>query len=525
MQEELTQTRSALEMHQDVQQVNSQSRLVADWELNQSKGIDECCADMLLRGDRVSVKHNEDRNLNGKVNSAPLQKDEIGWRTPQRKCLYPDKQNLGWNEDISKATEEVDKNLNLGNGCELLFQFSAKRMDLIERDGAWQRKEMKISPGRKCRNGYEISIDLLKPKGYCGAGNEEKDQQRNEVKQKVCLRFERRFKSAPKERTHRNNDETIKSNKVHLYPFSEAKWIKDKNDDKDCEYFIIKDSRLSPKRDTMQNIDVRKGLVNIESPTVANEHLKISSLQLVPKNSADERQKTDSKVHPEERRKEESKRNVMKVVCSTKFRTDGHNENEDGINDGTFDVDNMLTMSSVSLRETLKLLGRITASSMLLTDKQILQLMESGNLKISKFLTIKKLLLSIHPSKYVSVAKEGRPRKEIAALLSAVLEFIDRCEKILKKAKGLSNLDFYERNDTEIDCTKRGIVIGKMPPISVMSYNYKSDVDNDDHQPESTKKKKKKNKIEPIKTKKIHAKKGDIYIFPSQYRNLHCQIT
>ena len=493
-----------LGMEKGLQQSNPKAYLTEDWKFTQVGGIDEY-AEVFLKNERASIRLTRNRNRNEKAKSAPLQKGGIGRRIQQGQCLNQETKSSGRDEEVSDLKHN---SLKLGDDSELLFQFTAKRMDLVKRGGVWQKKELAISQNRKCAAEYDISIDLLKGKGYAGASNSQKTQQRNEIKQKVCLRFERRFKSAPKERIQRNSDETVKSSKIRLYPFYEAKWGKDEIIDKECAFLLRKEVKSNSKMGAIEFTDFGKSLVDSENEEKANDHLKISSLQLVPKKILSDNQKTDSKVQAEENRKEEPMVNVMKVVCSPKPKLTAQEEG-DRNNESSPDLTNLLMTNSGSLRETIKLIARITASSMLLTDKQILKLMERGNLKISKFLIIKKLLLSIHPHKYDSSVKESQPRKEIVSLLFAVLGFIDRCEKILKEVKGMSSLELFEKREAEIDCTERGVVVGKMPAISVVSYNHKSDIDNEDYQDSSSGKKKKSRRL--TKRKEICVTKGDFF--------------
>ena len=489
-------------MSQEWLNMNSKpSNYMSDWEFHPAK---QKCAEVIM-SEQGSAEGKGGRSNSGKINTALQEKVSRTSRTPQGKTLFIEKQNLE-NEEVLQARDLSKKNSKIVDDYDLYLQFTTKRIDLVQRDFSYQKKENKSSQAKKCQNEYEISVDLFKPKSPGGVEDEEKRSLRkNEVKQNVCSRFERRFKSAPKERTHRSNDETIKSSKIRLYPFYEAKWKKEQRNDEGCTYLVAKEVKSNEKADGTRLIDFGKGFLNIDESSKVTEHLKVSSLQLAPKKTGDEAQRNDTNVESKEKEKRDSDIKIMQVVCSPRPKPN-EEENANEISEGSFDLANLLMMNSSSLRETLSLLARITASSMMLTNKQILKLIENGDLNISRFLIIKKLLLTIHPHQYPSIAGVGRPRKEIVSLLFAVLEFIDRCEKILKQAKGISSIELYENGNGEIDCTKRGVVIGKMPAISVMGYSRKNVIVSDKKQDIY---KEKKSKVEMIKGRKIRAKKGN----------------
>ena len=509
----MAQARSAapevLGMEQDSTKSKAQQSFTTGWEFAREKCIDEFA--VVPRTARASISLQRIRNQEGKGHSAPPEKENKRWRASQGKCFYLDKQNSEKNEECSNAKKVSSENQKTASDkCDLLFQFTAKRMDIAERDGAWQKREINISPSRKYRKGYEISIDLLKPKRCNGRSNEEKDQQGNDVKQKACLRFDQRLKIGAKETTHRNLERTIKSGKIRLYPFYEAMWENGKIGDKEYDNVLTKEAKPSSKIDAMQFISFEKSLVNTENPSNSNEHLKISTLQLTPKSFSVDKCRTDAKVHAKEKREENSSRNATNTTCSPSLKS--HlDEDTDQRNECSDDLANLLMVNSSSLRDTVTLLARITASSLMLTDKQILKLIDGGNLRIKNFLIIKRILLSMNAHEYASVARESQPHKEAAPLLFAVLGFIDRCEKVLKQANRTSSLENYEKNyAAEVDCTKRGIVIGKMPAISVMSYNHNCDLQIDNREDlAKAKRRKKDKKIELLKAKEFLATKGN----------------
>lgn len=459
--------------------------------------------------ERPSLEHTFSKSKNDmfgmeKASSTPTEKASKACRTPHSRYMYFHKQKNENEEEGSKGREMFKKDPKVENGYGIYFQFTTKRIDLLKRDAINQKKEPRNSYTRKCLDGYEISVDLFKSKSSTRLPDELKSQRKDDAKQ-VCVRFERRFKSAPKERTHRSNEETIQSSKIRLYPFYETKWRKEKEGNDGSKYLLPKDIKLNEKTETIKLMDSgnTKGFGNVEETSNVTEHLKVSSVQLAPKKASDKTQANEANDNAKRGDSQGSDIKVMQVLCSPKVNPD----DGETVSDCNFSLADLLMMNSNSLRETLTLLVRITASSILLTNRQILRLIESGRLNISRFLIIKKLLLALRPTQYASImgGRDNRPRKEIVALLFAVLEFIDRCERVLQQAKRISKLEIYENEDTEVDCTKRGVIIGKMPAISVMGYNRKNGVDNIDHQETSSKKK---SNVELIKGKKIRTKRG-----------------
>ena len=522
----MAQARSAAPEVLGMEQVSMKSKahrsFIADWEFAQEKSIDEFNVEPKTA--RASISLQRIGNREGKGHSAPLVKEKKRWKASQGKCLYSEKQNLGQNEEPSNAKEASSESQKIASdNCELLLEFTAKRMDIVQRDGAWQKRDMNISPSRKYRKGYEISIDLLKPKSCNGRRNEERSHQGNDVKQKACLRFEQRFKSAPKERTHRHCEGTIKSGKIWLYPFYEAMWRTGKVCDKDYNNFLTKEAKSSSRIDAIQFINAEKNLVNAENPSNPNENLKISTLQLTPKSFSDDKCRTDAKVHAKENSEENFSSNAANSACSPSLKSHVDKDADKG-NERSDDFVNFLMVNSSSLRDTVTLLARISASSLMLTDKQILKLIDCGNLRMKNFLIIKRILLSMNANEYASIAKDSHPHKEAAPLLFPVLGFIDRCEKVLKQAKRASSLENYEKNDaSEVNCTKRGIVVGKMPAISVVSYNHNCRLHSDDREDfAKVKKRKKKKKAEFLKTKEFLATRGNIQLKISVTDSVEC---
>ncbi|XP_065059401.1 uncharacterized protein LOC135686927 isoform X2 [Rhopilema esculentum] len=351
------------------------------------------------------------------------------------------------------------------------LEFVARRMDLVKRQDVSTKKTERRSAQTRGSFEYDITVNLFKGRIYKGHNCEDASQARSQEKKKVCGRFEKRFKSAPKERITACHEDVLQANKIRLYPFYETKWNKGETGDESAKQC----SKLNDKVDLSRQLrfESKKAFTRDERKNDINENLKVSSLQLTAKQRTNEYPESGKKPENREEKSAESEIKVMKILCPQKSNLEEtQGDCEDFLQCG-LDLYNLLTMNSTSLRETMLLLARVTASSQLLSNQQILQLIENGDINISRFLIIKKLLLAVHPfnTKTISGSFLVRPRKEILSLLNAVLEFIDRCEKILKQEKRASFLEALNDFDTGIDCIERGVVVGKMPSISVTGYN------------------------------------------------------
>lgn len=477
--------------------VNSRLTCTSDWELEQVK--DERAG--RLSGDSSSLKARRENCNSEKAYRTPSGKMSKEWRAPHHRYAYLEKERLDDERKMTKPGDILGKNSKLENADDILLQFKTKRIDLVERDWCNTRKEVKTSCTRKCLNGYEISVDLFNPRKFNGIGGEEKVARRDGAKGKVCVRFEKRFNSAPKERTHRTHDETINANKIRLYPFCETSWRKGQLNN---EYFFTKNLKQTAVRPV--DFGNSRGFESVGDKGTVADHLMVSSVQLTPKKAIERTQKSRP-VGATDAEEDGSQMNVMQVLCSPKTPKEGKGLDEMK-ESSSGELANIIMMHSKSLRETFILLARITASSMMLTSKQVLRLIENGDLNIGKFLIIKKLLLTVHPYQFASIAgEESKHGKEIVSLLFAVLEFIDRCEMIVKRGKGSSSLEACGNMHSEVDCTKRGVIVGKMPAISVMGYSRKNGLYRSDRVESSNRKK---SKVELINGKKIRSKKGEL---------------
>ena len=377
-----------------------------------------------------------------------------------------------------------------------------RQIELTTRDKYQFAKQVRSAQIRKFASEYEISIDLRKSRNFLEGENIEK---RSEKKKEVCHRFERRFKSAPAGRRTLANEEVLNTNKIRVYPFYEAQW-QDRfgnhyfPDDYDECYDDAEVPNQNKRYFKLIRKEDRRPCSAAEIAELVKHDLKVSSVQLAARNLKLKHEQTDKKDASATDEIPKSDLEISRSCCSHQELNKEENYSKDfEFPEAYLNSPNLLETNLKNMQATLELLARVAAGAKNLSEEQLLRLIQNGNIIISKFLIIRKLLFNLQ-LRYL----QKQDNKPISSI-KMVLDFIDRCEKIYNESD-LSVDGIGEGYFTSaVDCIKRGKVVGKMPPIEVKGFDREGKFKDKKIEYAALEQKKKNG---TITTKKLQTKKG-----------------
>ena len=377
-----------------------------------------------------------------------------------------------------------------------------RQIELTTRDKYQFAKQVRSAQIRKFAREYEISIDLRKSRNCLEGENIEK---RGEKKKEVCRRFERRFKSAPAGRRTLANEEVLNTNKIRLYPFYEAQWQDEFGNlyvpaDYDECYDDVHLPNQNERYFRLIRREDRRPCSATEISELVKHDLKVSSVQLAARNLKLKHEQTNKKHASMTDEIPKSDIELSKSCCSHGELNNEENHCKDfEFPEAYLDSPNLLETNVKNMRATLELLVRVAAGAKNLKEEQLLRLIQNGNIIISKFIIIRKLLLTLQ-LRYL----QKQDNKAISSI-KMVVDFIDRCEKVYNDSN-LSVGGFGEGYFTSaVDCVKRGKVVGKMPSIEVKGFDREGNI-KDKKTEHAALEQKKQNPL--MTTKKLQMKKG-----------------